>query len=47
MTQKVSIARNWLKEQWGTDLDKLRETVQRRQNNFNIEALRAEIDAIQ
>lgn len=44
--QKQSIARNWFKETWNLDFDKLREIVQRRQNDFDIVSLRAQIDAI-
>ena len=46
INQKQQIVRNWFKEQWKIDFDKLREIVQTRQRNFDIEALRAEIDAI-
>lgn len=45
--QKQNIARNWFKDTWELDFDKLREIVQRRQQDFDIEALRAEIDNIQ
>lgn len=45
--QKQNIARNWFKDTWQLDFDKLRDIVQRRQSDFDIEALRAEIDAIQ
>jgi substrate import-associated zinc metallohydrolase lipoprotein len=45
--QKQNIARNWFKDTWGLDFDKLREIVQRRQSDFNINALRNEIDTIQ
>jgi hypothetical protein len=44
---KQNIVRNWFKDAWQLDFDKLREIVQTRQGNFDIEALRAEIDAIQ
>lgn len=44
--QKQNIARNWFKDTWSLDFDKLREIVQRRQNDFDIEALRAQIDEI-
>ncbi len=47
ITQKVNIARNWLKDEWGIDFDKLREIVQYRQANFDIDALRQEIENIQ
>lgn len=46
INQKQQIARNWFKETWKLDFDKLREIVQTRQQNFDIEALRAEIEAI-
>ncbi len=45
--QKQGIVRDWFKSEWELDFDKLREIVQTRQQNFDIEALRAEIDAIQ
>lgn len=45
--QKRNIARNWLKDEWGIDFDQLREIVQYRQANFDIEALRQEIENIQ
>lgn len=44
---KQNIVRNWFKDAWQLDFDKLREIVQTRQGNFDIEALRAEIEAIQ
>ncbi len=44
--QKQNIARNWFKDTWSLDFDKLREIVQRRQSDFDIEALRAQVDAI-
>ncbi len=44
--QKQEIARTWFKDTWKLDFDKLREIVQRRQKDFDINALRAEIDAI-
>lgn len=45
--QKQNIVRNWFKDTWQLDFDQLRNIVQRRQKNFDIEALRAEIEAIQ
>lgn len=42
--QKVSIARTWLADEWSVDLDSLRAEVQRRQSDFDIEALRKQID---
>lgn len=45
--QKQNIVRNWFKSAWELDFDKLREIVQTRQQNFDIEALRAEIDAVE
>ncbi|MDE6378868.1 MAG: hypothetical protein K2L11_00230 [Muribaculaceae bacterium] len=45
--QKQTIARNWFTDQWKISFDKLREIVQRRQNDFDIVALRQEVEAIQ
>ena len=50
--QKVNIARKWLADAWGIDLDKLRDIVQTRQNTLDgttakIEELRKQIDAVQ
>lgn len=42
--QKLSICRNWLASAWNIDLDKLRETVQFRQDNIDIVELRKQID---
>ena len=39
LERKVEIARNWLRDSWGTDLDALREEVQRRQNSYSIDLL--------
>lgn len=47
INQKRSIVRNWFKDSWGLDYDNLREIVQRRQSDFDMDALRAEIEAIQ
>lgn len=44
--QKQNIARNWFKDTWQLDFDELREIVQRRQQDFDIEALRAEIENV-
>lgn len=44
---KQNIVRTWFKDEWDLDFDKLREIVQTRQQNFDIEALRAEIDAVE
>ena len=44
--RKQQIAREWFKETWGLDFDRLREIVQRRQADFDIDALRAEVEAI-
>lgn len=43
INQKVQIARQWLKDEWGVDLDKLRENVQKRQLNYDINALRKQV----
>lgn len=40
INQKVQIARQWLHDEWGVELDKLRENVQKRQLNYDINALR-------
>lgn len=45
--QKQNIVRNWFKDTWKLDFDELRDIVQRRQQDFDIEALRAQIDEIQ
>ncbi len=44
--QKRTIVRNWFKDTWKLDFDALRKIVQRRQADFDIDALRAEIDAM-
>lgn len=46
INQKQEIARKWFKETWQLDFDQLREIVQRRQKDFDINALRSEVDAI-
>lgn len=43
LEQKLTIARTWFKEQWGLDLDKLREEVQYRQLNLNLPELRKQV----
>ncbi|MDE6166675.1 MAG: putative zinc-binding metallopeptidase [Muribaculaceae bacterium] len=45
--QKRNIVRSWFKDTWKLNFDELRKIVQRRQNDFDIDALRAEIDAMQ
>ncbi|MDE7443383.1 MAG: hypothetical protein K2M65_04400, partial [Muribaculaceae bacterium] len=47
--EKQNIARNWFKDTWNLDFDKLREIVQQRQDNkeAGLAALHAEVDAIQ
>lgn len=45
--QKQSIARNWFTDQWKISFDELRNIVQKRNKNFNIEDLRKEVDAIE
>lgn len=44
--RKQGIARSWFKDAWELDFDKIREIVQRRQADFDIEALRAEIENV-
>lgn len=43
---KQNIARNWFTDQWKISFDDLRDIVQRRQKDFNIEELRKEVDNI-
>ncbi len=45
--QKVQIARQWLADEWGVDLDALRECVQRRQTSYDINELRKQVYEIQ
>ncbi len=45
--QKQSIARNWFTDQWKISFDDLRDIVQRRQRDFDINALRQEVESIQ
>ena len=45
--QKQSIARNWFTDQWKISFDDLRNIVQRRQKDFDINALRSEVESIQ
>lgn len=44
---KQSIARNWFTDQWKLSFDDLRSIVQRRQQDFDIDALRLEIESIE
>ncbi len=41
--QKLTICRTWLREEWGIDLDALREEVQERQAHMNIDSLRNQV----
>ncbi len=43
INQKLQIARTWFKEEWGIDLEQLRNEVQYRQLNYDIEALRQQV----
>ena len=45
--KKVQIARTWLKDSWGVDLDELRNEVQTRQASYNINELRKLVYDIQ
>lgn len=45
--RKVNIARVWLRDEFGVDLDQLREVVQRRQSTYDINALRKQVEDIQ
>ena len=47
INQKVQIARTWLKDAWGIDLDALREEVQYRQTHYDINELRKQVTDIQ
>lgn len=46
LEHKLNLVRNWFKEKWDIDFDKLREEIQTRQKNINIEELRKQIDDI-
>ena len=41
--QKLTIYHNWLRDEWGIELDSLRNEVQRRQANMNIDSLRNQV----
>lgn len=41
--KKVQIARQWLLDEWGVDLDALRAEVQKRQANYDMDALRKQV----
>ncbi len=45
--EKVRIARTWLQDEWGVDLDELRRVVQYRQATYNIDNLRKWVYDIQ
>ena len=45
--QKQSIARNWFADQWKISFDALRDVVQRRQSEVDINTLRSQIELIQ
>ncbi len=47
INQKVEIMRNWLKNEWGVDLDALRAEVQKRQVSYDIDALRKWVTEIE
>ena len=47
INKKIEIARTWLRDDWGVDLDALREEVQYRQTHYNIEELRKQVTSIQ
>jgi hypothetical protein len=44
--RKLDIARRWLKEIWNVDIDALRQTVQYRQDNYDIDSLRTLVTSI-
>ncbi|MDO4510843.1 MAG: putative zinc-binding metallopeptidase [Bacteroidales bacterium] len=47
LTEKIQIAREWLHDAFGVDLDKLRDEVQKRQANFDIKELRKQLEDVQ
>lgn len=47
LNQKIEIARTWLRDAWGVDLDKLRDEVQYRQTHYDIVELRKQVEDIQ
>ena len=47
LEQKINIARVWFQEQWGINLDELRQEVQKRQQSYDINALRQQVYGIQ
>ena len=47
LKEKIQIAREWLRDSFGVDLDKLREEVQKRQVSYDIVELRKQIDNVQ
>ena len=47
LKQKINVCRTWFKDEWGLDLDALREEVQKRQKDFDIEALRKQVEDMQ
>ena len=47
LKEKIQISREWLRDSFGVDLDKLREEVQKRQVNYDIVELRKQIDNVQ
>lgn len=47
LKEKIQIARDWLRDSFGVDLDKLREEVQKRQATFDIHELRKQIENVQ
>ncbi len=46
LKQKIQIAREWLRDSFGVDLDKLREEVQKRQTSYDIVELRKQIENV-
>ncbi len=47
LQKKIEIARTWLRDDWGVDLDALRQEVQYRQTHYNMEELRKQVTDIQ
>ncbi len=44
---KINVCRTWFKDEWGLDLDALREEVQKRQKSYDMEALRKQVDEVE
>ncbi len=47
INKKIEIARTWLRDEWGVDLDALRQEVQYRQQHYDMNELRKQVTDIQ